>query len=135
LIVPFIIQPEFSPGAPGGVCFVCKSARRWNDVVVDCIVDPDDLNWTVPTSIPGMAFELAAGSLEICSTCWTEAAQELGMINAEQAERLRTQVAKLENDLELVTETNRVLEDAVYALRRVETLRQVGDDVFGEDTK
>jgi len=133
--MPFIIQPEFSPGAPGGVCFICKSARRPGDTVVDCIVDPDDLNWVVPTSIPGMAFELAAGSLEICSTCWMEAARELGMIEGKHADQLRARVAELENHLELANERARVYEEAVETLRRVEQVRAVGNRVFGEDTE
>ena len=133
--MPFIIQPEFSPGAPGGVCFVCKAARRYDDVVVDCIVDPDDLNWVVPTEIPGMAFELATGSLEICSTCWKEAAHELGMISAEKAEDLRLGNQALQQRLKDAEAKVSVLEEAVYAFRRVETLQQVGDGVFGEETR
>jgi hypothetical protein len=133
--MPFIIQSEFSPGAPGGVCFVCKSARRWDDVVVDCIVDPEELKWLVPTEITGMAFELATGSLEICSTCWTEASRELGMVSADQADQLRERVAELENHLELANERARVYEEAVETLKRVEQVRAVGNRVFGEDTE
>jgi hypothetical protein len=133
--VPFSIRPEFSPGAPGGVCFICRAAKRAGDVVVDCLVDPDELNWTVPTDIPGMAFELAAGSLEICSTCWTEASRELGMVSADQAAQLRDKVAKLENHLELANERARVYEEAVETLKRIEQVREVGNRVFGEDTE
>lgn len=133
--MPFIIQPEFSPGAPGGVCFVCKSARRPTDVVVDCIVDPDDLNWVVPTSIPGMAFELAAGSLEICSTCWMEAARELGMIEGKHADQLRDRAAQLQKELDQAVERLHAAEDALHALRYADQVRAVGNKVFGEDTE
>lgn len=133
--MPFMIKPEFSLGAPGGVCFICKAARRYDDVVVDCLVDPDDLNWVVPTSIPGMSFELAAGTLEVCSSCWKEAAHELGMIEQVHADQLRARVAQLQNELELANERARVYEEAVETLKRIEQVREVGNRVFGEDTK
>lgn len=95
--MPFQILPEFL-GAPGGVCFTCRAAKRPGDVVVDCDYDTEILNATVPTEIPGMAFEIASGSLQICSTCVREMGSLLGMASAEQTDKLKEMVDELSRE-------------------------------------
>jgi hypothetical protein len=133
--VPFSIRPEFSPGAPGGVCFICRAAKRAGDVVIDCLVDPDDLNWTVPTNIVGMAFELATGSLEICSTCWIEAASELGMASAEKAASLADKVETLERLLAVTAEQRDAAAEALKTLTHYNETKAIADKVFGPEPK
>lgn len=129
----FDIRPEFTPGAPGGVCFICKSARRQDDVVVDCLVDPEDLNWVVPTSIPGMAFELATGSLEICSSCWIEAAQELGMVSAEKAAALKDKVQTLTRLLDVASAELELADRTIAQMRRYDEIKGLANNLFGPE--
>lgn len=134
--MPMNFLSEYSPGAPGGVCFVCKSAKRAGETIVDFYVDPEALNWVGPTTIPGMAFELLAGSLEICSTCITEAARGLGMMSADQAELLN--MRKEQAEAEVIEHKSRAA-TAEGALRGLleyrENVKDVGNRVFGEETE
>lgn len=129
--MPFQILPEFTPGAPGGVCFICKSARRQTDRVIDCFVDPDELGWVTPTALSGMAFELAAGNLEVCETCITEAGRMLGMETADKVEKAQ-KVAKdaIAKSVRLEAE----LKDALEALEYRRKVQTVADRVFGEES-
>jgi hypothetical protein len=86
--MPFQVIPEFSPGAPSGACFTCKASLRDGDVVVDCDFDVEDLLQPTATELPGMAFELASGPLQICSTCVREMARLVGMVPIEDLEAL-----------------------------------------------
>jgi hypothetical protein len=133
--MPMNFASEYSPGAPGGVCFVCKSARRAGETVVDFYVDPEELNWVGPTEIPGMAFELLAGSLEICSTCITEAARGLGMLSAEQATLLNQRKEQAEQRLVLAEIRADQAENALRGLLEYrESVQDTGNRVFGEET-
>ena len=131
--MPMTIQPEYSPGAPGGVCFVCKSARRQGEQVVDFYVDPEGLNWVVPTSIPGMAFELATGSLEICQTCIAEAARGFGMVDADKGSRLAAENARLRNALEDAEERADLAEETVSQMRRYDEIKGLATKLFGPE--
>lgn len=131
--MPFLIQPEFSPGAPRGVCFVCKSSRRQGDVVVDCLVDPDDLLWKVESDIPGMDFELASGNLEICSSCWTEASQLLGMISKKQADLLQVSNDSFKAAWADAVDRAEIAERALEGVRRYDEARKLAESVFGPE--
>lgn len=129
------IQPEFSPGAPGGVCFVCKSARRQGEGVVDFYVDPEALNWVVPTSIPGMAFELAAGSLELCESCITEAGRGFGMVSADQAALLKAANENFKAAWADAVSRAEAAEAALATLRHYDDARAIAERVFGPEPK
>jgi hypothetical protein len=102
---------------------------------VDFYVDPEDLNWVVPTTIPGMAFELATGSLEVCQTCIVEAASGFGMVSAQQAEQMELAHDKLAAALADAQDRAEVAEKALKSLMLVDPARLVGNKVFGEDTE
>lgn len=110
--MPFQILPEFL-GAPGGVCFTCRAARRDGDVVIDCDFDVEGLNALVPTEIQGMAFEIASGSLQICSTCVREMGQLIGMASEEQTSALVKEVSDLANERDLLREDFKVASERV----------------------
>lgn len=116
--MPFQIIPEFL-GAPGGVCFTCRAAKRTGDVVVDCDYEVESLNATVPTEIPGMQFEIASGSLQICGTCVTEMGTLLGMASADKTAKLEQMVSDLSN------ERDSLKKEFVEAARMVQTLFEV----------
>lgn len=112
--MPFQILTEFL-GAPGGVCFTCRAARRDSDIVVDCDFDVEPLNATVPTEIPGMAFEIASGSLQICSTCVREMGQLIGMASQEQFQEASRQIHALTVERDLLREDFKTASDGVRA--------------------
>ena len=133
--MPHQILPEFSQGAPGGVCFVCKSSRRTGDCVVDFFVDPDDLGWHAATNLPGMSFELAAGNLEICSSCIVEVAHALGMKTTEQVNLMQEALDHTQSAWAVAVDRADAAEAALARMEHWETTKAIAERVFGPEPK
>lgn len=123
--MPIQILPEYGQGAVGGVCFVCKAARRTdhNERVVDFWVDVEDLKWPTLTDIPGIGAEMASGQLQICESCVREAGHELGMIDSGTADQLHAALQAARFELKNAQDKQKLAENALKAATDYRTIR------------
>jgi hypothetical protein len=100
-----MILDEYQDGTALNTCYLCKSARRPGERIVDTGIHID--------------FE---GFLAICGSCIEEAASGLGLLAAKQAAKLAAKVSALQDLLDEARIRADAAESALDSLRRYDAV-------------
>lgn len=103
-----MVLNEYPPGTALNTCYLCKSARRDGEQIVDTGVHID--------------FE---GFLALCGSCIAEAASALGLLSTDKAERIYAKLDRLSAQLSEARIRADAAETALDGLRRYDAVVDV----------